>query len=427
MKRKVKPFTLFLLLFSLIFLIMYPIWIRGRMKKPFTDPFQAELPEWSGVIELWDIPYVQAGKGSHIQWLKSCINSFERKHPGVFIDVRTMTPERLNMYMSDDIDRDILPDIISLDIYQQSIPGNLLEDLSPLFSQDDLAAFRDPALQRVMYDERMLGAAYMMGCYGLYVNQDAFSDELDLGLGTTNNAAMDYVMMDLIARKNTFQRKSGKKNIDYYGFCTYANASSKPLLSMIYQKDGKIRDNDAYRLFKEWMKEEQDIMPPGMESLSYSSAFRLFALEKRTGMLLGGSKVIYDMRNLQESGKGVEYQVYPLPLGGEPGFYMDQIAAYGLLNQENEKKKELCMLFLKSLLQEEAQNKLKGIGMFSVRKDLKLYEDDAEMLALEQSLDRIVSGPWGVNNKAVENLWNSLFGINEQIINSENDYTGIYN
>ena len=36
-------------------------------------------------------------------------------------------------------------------------------------------------------------------------------------------------------------------------------------------------------------------------------------------------------------------------------------------------------------------------------------EDDAEMLVLEQSLDRIVSGPWGVNYKAIENLWNNLF------------------
>jgi hypothetical protein len=102
---------------------------------------------------------------------------------------------------------------------------------------------------------------------------------------------------------------------------------------------------------------------------------------------------------------------------------MDQIAAYGLLSQQNDKKKKLCILFLKSLLQEEAQSRLKSIGMFSVRKDLNLYEDDAEMLVLEQSLDRIVSGPWGVNYKAIENLWNNLFNKNEQIKNSENDYT----
>jgi hypothetical protein len=63
------------------------------------------------------------------------------------------------------------------------------------------------------------------------------------------------------------------------------------------------------------MEEEQDIMPPNMETLSYSSAFRLFALEKRAGMLLGSSKVIYDTRNLQESGKGVEYQGLSFAVG----------------------------------------------------------------------------------------------------------------
>ena len=246
-----------------------------------------------------------------------------------------------------------------------------MEDLSPLFNQDDLAAFREPALERVMSGERMLGVAYMMGCYGLFINQDAFSNELDLGFGTTNNDDMDYATMDLIARKNSFQIKSGKKNIDYYGFCTYANASSRPLLSMIYQKDGKIRDNDAYRLFMEWMEEEQDIMPPDMESLSYSSAFRLFASEKRTGMLLGEARsfmICATCENQEKCGiSGLSFAV-----GRRSGFYMDQIAAYGLLSQQNDKKK-LCILFLKSLLQEEAQSRLKSIGMFSVRKDLNLY------------------------------------------------------
>jgi hypothetical protein len=48
------------------------------------------------------------------------------------------------------------------------VPENLLTDLSlNLFGQDELAAFREPALERVMSGERMLGVAYMMGCYGL--------------------------------------------------------------------------------------------------------------------------------------------------------------------------------------------------------------------------------------------------------------------
>lgn len=411
-KGQVKPFALFLLLFSLLFLALFPIWIWNRTKEPAVDPYAQELSEWSGVITLWDIPYVQAGKGSHVHWLKGCINSFEKNHPGVFIDVRTMTTERLAMYLHSDTNRDILPDMISLGVYEQTIPDHLLVDLTSVFSQDEFVAVREPALERVMAGEKMIGVPWMMGCYALYVNQE-IPLSLELDLGTESIATMDYSTMDLLARKGTFQKKSGKRSVDYYGFCTYANDSSKPLLGMIYQEDGKIIDNGAYRLFQEWMKEEQNVMPPNMESLPYSTAFRLFASDKRAGMLLGGSKVIFDMRNLQAAGKGIEYQVYPLPIEGDSGFYMDQIAAYGLLTQENGLKERLCILFLKSLLEEEAQSNLNNIGMFSVLKGLELYADDGEMQPLELSLDLIASGPWAAG-KAAENLWNSLFYVNEQ-------------
>ena len=51
---------------------------------------------------------------------------------------------------------------------------------------------------------------------------------------------MNYHLMDSIAKENSGQRQSGKKVIDYYGFCTYNNTNSKPLLGMIYQEGGKI-------------------------------------------------------------------------------------------------------------------------------------------------------------------------------------------
>ncbi len=416
MKRwNIKPFTLFLLLFSLAFLIIYPIWLVKLTEKPSSEPLQKELPAWSGVITLWDIPYVQAGRGSHVQWLKNCINRFEKEHPGVFIDIRTMTVERLNMYLYGNIDRDILPDIISLGIYEQAIPEELLTDLSSIFSQDELIALRDPALKRVQYKERILGVPYMMGCYGLYVNQDVLLNELELESEILDNVLIDYKTVNSIARKSTYTKESGKQNTDYYGFCTYTTSDSKPLLSMIYQEDGKIRGTDPYALLRGWLEDEQDIVPPNIKTSPYSSAFKLFALDGRAAMMLGSSRVLYDVRKLQASGRGVEYKVYPLPVDGDAGLYMDQIAAYGLINQANEKKEELCILFLKSLLQKEAQSKLKDIGMFSILNDLLLYEDDAEMLTLEQSLDRVVTGPWGEDGMAAQDLLNRLFDGNDVI------------
>src|SRR5690554_2250642 len=129
------------------------------------------------------------------------------------------------------------------------------------------------------------------------------------------------------------------------------------------------------------MKEELHVLPPDMATMPYSSAFRLFATEKRSSMILGDSKVLFDLRNLQEGGKGLEFQLYSLPLIEESSLYMDQISAYALIELSNEEKKQLCIQFLKGLLQEEAQSRLDNIGMFSVLKDLNLYDEDTQLKA----------------------------------------------
>ncbi|HHU78565.1 MAG TPA: extracellular solute-binding protein [Clostridiales bacterium] len=404
-KWKVKPFTLFLIVISLLFLIFFPIWMKYHKKNPPADAFDMKLPEWSGIIELWDIPSVQAGKDSHTRWLRNCINSFEQKHPGVFINLRSMDAERLAMYLHGTVNRDILPDIISLGIYNQPVPEELLTDLSCWFEQTELSILRQPALKRVMSDDRLIAVPWAMGCYALYVNCDAVLPmEQD-----PMPEKMNYHLMDSIAKENSGQRQSGKKVIDYYGFCTYNNTNSKPLLGMIYQEGGKISNSAAGRLFQEWLNSEMKIFPPDLAFMSYSSAFRLFALEKRAAMLLGDSKAVFDMRKLQESGKGLEYRIYPLPLDEESTFYMEQIAAYGLLTQNNKEKERLCIQFLKELLQEESQRKLADIGLFSVLKGIQLYIEDEEMKMLEDSLEHTAIMPYGMHEQAAQSIRDTIF------------------
>ena len=156
-KCKVKPFALFLVIFTLLFLILFPSWFKEKSQSPPEDPFQVEKPKWTGVITLWDIPYVRAGKGSYLGWLSSYISSFEKKYPGVFIDVRSLSSERLAMYLHGDTGRDVLPDLISLGIYDQLLPENDLVDLSSYFSEEDRTALNKLALQRVQSGSRLIG------------------------------------------------------------------------------------------------------------------------------------------------------------------------------------------------------------------------------------------------------------------------------
>ena len=404
MKWKIKPFTLFMAVFTLLFLAFFPLWFRYKNQNPPEDPFAKEMPKWSGVITLWDIPYVRTGKGNSSGWLGSYIKSFEKKYPGVFIDVRSMTAERLAMYLHGEAKRDILPDMISLGVYDQLIPESYLVDLSEELSEEERMMLREPSLKRVQSGDKIIGIPWMMGSYGLYVNQDILIDES----GETISESLDYNRLDTLARKGTFQKKSGKRTITHYGFCTYNGFHSKPLLSMIYQEGVRISDNKGMQLLEGWKEEVPAVSPPNMTDMSYSNALRMFSSDKRSSILLGDSKVLFDLRNQQKAGKGVEFQLFPLPLEEDSDFYMDQIAAYGLLRQSNAEKNKLCVLFLKGLLEQEVQAKLADIGMFSVCNDLALYSEDPQMKALEAALDRITSGPFGENGKLAEDFWREV-------------------
>ncbi|HCS72754.1 MAG TPA: hypothetical protein DIW17_02630 [Clostridiales bacterium] len=403
-KCKVKPFALFLVIFTLLFLILFPSWFKEKSQSPPEDPFQVEKPKWTGVITLWDIPYVRAGKGSYLGWLSSYISSFEKKYPGVFIDVRSLSSERLAMYLHGDTGRDVLPDLISLGIYDQLLPENDLVDLSSYFSEEDRTALNKLALQRVQSGSRLIGIPWMMGSYGFYINLDALQDtEL-----TEADGSLSYYDLNAIVNKAAHQKKIGRRTIDYYGFCTYTGFHSKPLLGMIYKEGVKIKDNASYLQLHEWMSGELRITPEHMISMTYVNAFRLFGSEKRSAVLLGDSKVLFDLRNLEEAGKGVDFKFFPLPMQDETAYYIDQIAAYSLLQQDNESKKELCISFLKGLLQEDVQRSLSDIGMFSTCLGLDLYSEDNEMKQMEKSLNHMNTGPFGANAALAEYLWSDL-------------------
>jgi hypothetical protein len=81
-----------------------------------------------------------------------------------------------------------------------------------------------------------------------------------------------------------------------------------------------------------------------------------------------------------------------------------------LIQQSDEDKKALCISFLMGLLEEDVQSSLQKIGMFSVIEELSLYNEDAQMKALEDSLVKAKAGPFGANYESVEYLWNKLKG-----------------
>lgn len=397
---KVKPLTLFFLFLTILFLFIAPTILPMKLKEfEVVDSQTPERPEWTGVISLWDVPYVQTGKGNYIRWLSNYIHNFEKRFPGVFIDVRTMTAERLAMYLHGD-DQGILPEIVSLGIYEQQVPEDSLLDMLPFFQTSELIKLHAIAAERVMNNDKMIGVPWMMGSYGLIVNNAQIQNTNIV----IDEVSLDYKTLDTLANAMSYEKKSGRKTIEYFGFCSYTTPNSKPILGMIYQDDGKILNDPGYQLINNW-NQSGNIFPQDLINLSYSKAFSLLAVEKRAGIMLGSSKVIFDIRKLQESGKGIDFSVYPIPMEGKSELYQDQIAAFGILKDESIEKTQLCVLFLKGLLDEKNQHGLVELGMFPVIQTNSLYEEDDAMKILEESNKDISIGPFGNNKAIVNEFW----------------------
>ena len=140
MKTNKKPVTLILYMVILIFLVLGTrIFLMGSDKnEPFNGENAGQDEKWTGIITLWDIPYVETGVGSNSSWLSSRIQEFERENPGIFIDVRRMTPQRAAMYFTGDVEETILPDIVSLSPYDEILSYSRLQDLESYFTEEDL-------------------------------------------------------------------------------------------------------------------------------------------------------------------------------------------------------------------------------------------------------------------------------------------------
>ncbi|HZJ82767.1 MAG TPA: extracellular solute-binding protein [Clostridia bacterium] len=391
MKRYIKPITLFLCIIILAFLVIGTrTFLMGSDKsvRPHDDN-EKQNSRWTGIITLWDIPYVDTGIGSNSIWLNTRIEEFERGHPGIFIDVRRMTPQRAEMYFTGNVDKAILPDIISIPPYGNLFPYSILQELDTLFNEDEKKRII-PLAKKFMHENNITGAIpYMMGTYALYTNMDML-EERELVL---EEADMDYTALNRIIEGLPHIKKDRKKEIYYYGFGTYSSPYSNPIISMIYSEVDNLEADMGYRYVYDWVR-RQDTIPEGMGDMSSTAAIELFASQGRIGAFLGSTRVLYRNRALISQGKGFEMGVYPLPMEGKEGLFQDQVAAYGIIKKDNEEKLNNCVAFLRTLLSQESQADLKRIGMFPVVIDAEhIYEDDPEMSKLEEHISNFRFSP----------------------------------
>lgn len=417
MKNHVKPFTLFFIIFIITYLVFgTKIFLMDtNTNEEHKSKVTQKNQSWTGIITLWDIPYVETGTASNLSWLNARIAKFEKDNPGIFIDIRRMTPERREMYFSENIDKDELPDIISIPPYEDFASSGMYEDLGEYFADRDLDRMTLLAKKRVMKDNFMQGVPTMMGTYALFLNKDMLEEH---AIVVEDNEEITLGALDSIIGEFPYIEEERKKETIYYGFGSYNSDYSKPIISMIYNENGKIQEDSGYKYLSRWLQKE-NVVPKGMEDIDSINAMKLFVDQKRIGVFLGNTKTLFRVRGFQSQGKGFNLGVFPIPEGEKEALFQDQVASYGIIKKDDEEKKNYCVAFLKSLISEEAQADLRCIGMFPIVNDIGyIYDDDPEMHILEHRMAKYQFGPdddfWKAN-------YHELMGILNLIPNNDLD------
>ena len=105
MKKTMRFFLLMLLVLALV--LAYGA--ANHLPAPPDGIAQQKYAGWSGVLRLWLYTDWQTGTGSLATWLNRCTAVFEKRHPGVYIQTRTVSPETLAAFAQGEVNP---PDLI---------------------------------------------------------------------------------------------------------------------------------------------------------------------------------------------------------------------------------------------------------------------------------------------------------------------------
>lgn len=302
-------------------------------------------PQWEGIVTLGVVESFD--QGGFYAWLSARAREFEKAHRGVLLSVRRMG---VRGYQALKEER-ALPDAVVLGPFVETGPSSAFLPIS-----GGSEGLRQAPLQACQSGGAQYGLPLALGAYGLLCNQ-ALLDGMQIGPQTK---------MERVAA--IFQEQGRELGCPAPGF---------------------LRSDLAL-----------NSLAPELASFARvgvrAKAWPEFALDKRTPIYIGTQREVLRMHALQSAGKGFTLSVL-LP---RDSAYTDQLLCLcavqpSLSGHGGDVRQRLQVLgeFTAYLLDEEAQAKLAGAGLFSSRAGLHLYGADENMAALEGSLELLLEMP----------------------------------
>ncbi|HEY8443936.1 MAG TPA: hypothetical protein VIL24_03980 [Clostridia bacterium] len=222
---KILPYA-----FLVLVLIFTPIFVFPNLKKD-SKPKSLE----QGVLTMWHIETFEGGGYSRSQFLLRQAIELEKKRPGLFVSIQTMTKAQA----LDQLQQGVLPDLVSFGVGA----GDIFENYAQEY--DGKLNSRQEFIKAGSGGKSVKAVAYMTGGYFLACNLHIAQT---MGIDTRNN------LIDNIFKEGQVYNKG--KSIRFA--LTSARASNLPLAAVLKTTSGVFKQNsyfeaqtpfDAYNVF----------------------------------------------------------------------------------------------------------------------------------------------------------------------------------
>jgi hypothetical protein len=357
--KKFKPFTFFLFLFTVLFLIFAPALIRSGLKK---DNPSVKNQGFRGILSLWQVNGWQPGASSIGAYLKKCVTRFENKNVYVFIEVTTLTPAKA----AERIRAGELPDMISF-------PTGFFADPSLLSPLDDTAYSSASLASSCEYGGKQYAFAFLVNPYLLFCNEDILYEK-EIETETMDKLSLDTLFKT--ASTLSYTKQEGKKTKQIYGMAQQEEYITSPFASLAFFRDPQPPKTDTPDAATP--QDTQTLSGPAYAiTAAPQKGLELF-MNRQAAFLISPASALSTLKNSDKSPPAYRACAFSA--------YSDMVQYLGIVKTEDKAKLSICKSFLYSLLNEKNVKSASDILCLPVTYSGELFTEEPVLKEAYQTL-----------------------------------------
>ncbi len=337
---------------------------------------------WTGVLRLWKYEGWQSGNGSLSHWLNACIERFEKKHPGVYVQVTDVSEEAMKEFIISSVSP---PDLI---LY----PPGLLEAPYHLMEMDEGFPLRASVDGTGFWQGRRYAVPVALGGYALAINTRLLPETPAKWSETA--AAQDVILLDAPSDGGYVSWSAAMLAL-FAGSSTAASDDEPPPVGegidlglpdtqtepepTQAQAEAESVNNDLPAVLPETFRQE-------------ASVYTRFTKGEIAAMPVT-QRELRRLQQLSETGKAPDWRAEAIGLPFTDQAALVSVAACG--REDSEERQGLCMELIHLMLSAEMQSKLTTSRAFPVIELPPLYGNQAGMREIEKAIsgDELLTPP----------------------------------